>query len=86
MLKTGMQRLSESTYPFIRQNILFSAEDLEKNIPRPKSPHMDNEEPIELAHYPAAHVPDPDTVCTAKQKYVKTWKIFETKQYKLTVF
>nr|AAC35506.1 putative actin-binding protein UNC-115 [Caenorhabditis elegans] len=47
MLKTGMQRLTE---------------DLEKNIPRPKSPHMDNEEPIELAHYPAAHVPDPDTL------------------------
>ncbi|CAD6188664.1 unnamed protein product [Caenorhabditis auriculariae] len=45
MLKTGMQRLTE---------------DLEKNIPRPKSPHMDNEEPIELAHYPAAKVPDPD--------------------------
>ncbi|CAI2356407.1 unnamed protein product [Caenorhabditis sp. 36 PRJEB53466] len=45
MLKTGMQRLTE---------------DLEKNIPRPKSPHMDNEEPIELAHYPAAQVPDPD--------------------------
>ncbi|PAV56590.1 hypothetical protein WR25_23391 [Diploscapter pachys] len=44
MLKTGMQRLTE---------------DLEKNLPRPKSPHMDNEEPIELAHYPAAYVPDP---------------------------
>uniref|UniRef100_A0A7E4VR20 Actin-binding LIM protein 1 n=1 Tax=Panagrellus redivivus TaxID=6233 RepID=A0A7E4VR20_PANRE len=46
-LKTGMQRLTE---------------DLEKNEPRPKSPHMDNEEPIELAHYPSAHVPDPRDV------------------------
>ncbi|VDM58597.1 unnamed protein product, partial [Angiostrongylus costaricensis] len=45
MLKTGMQRLTE---------------DLEKNVPRPKSPHMDNEEPIEMAHYPAGHAPDPD--------------------------
>ena len=25
--------------------------------PRPKSPHMNNEEPIELAHYPAAKKP-----------------------------
>lgn len=47
MLKTGMQRLTE---------------DLEKNEPRPKSPHMDNEEPIEMAHYPAAHAPDPGQV------------------------
>jgi actin-binding LIM protein len=47
MCKTGMQRLTE---------------DLDKNEPRPKSPHMDNEEPIELAHYPAAHVPDPGEV------------------------
>uniref|UniRef100_A0A1I7WXP7 HP domain-containing protein n=1 Tax=Heterorhabditis bacteriophora TaxID=37862 RepID=A0A1I7WXP7_HETBA len=48
MLKTGMQRLNECL-----------AEDLERNIPRPKSPHMDNEEPIEMAHYPAGHAPDP---------------------------
>ncbi|CAI4225607.1 unnamed protein product [Auanema sp. JU1783] len=45
VLKTGMQRL---------------AEDLEKDMPRPKSPHMCNEEPIELAHYPAGHAPDPN--------------------------
>ncbi|MFH4974715.1 hypothetical protein AB6A40_001424 [Gnathostoma spinigerum] len=47
MLKTGMQRLTE---------------DLEKNTPRPKSPHMDNEEPIEMAHYPAGHAPEPGIV------------------------
>lgn len=47
-LKTGMQRLTE---------------DLDKNAtPRAKSPHMDNEEPIELAHYPDAHEPDPNEV------------------------
>lgn len=27
---------------------------------RPKSPHMNNEEPIELAHYPDAHPPKPN--------------------------
>lgn len=27
---------------------------------RPKSPHMNNEEPIELAHFPDAHPPKPD--------------------------
>lgn len=27
--------------------------------PRPKSPHMNNEEPIELAHFPAAKPPPP---------------------------
>jgi actin-binding LIM protein len=47
-LKTGMQRLTE---------------DLDKNAtPRAKSPHMDNEEPIELSHYPGAHEPDPNEV------------------------
>ncbi|KAF8353518.1 unc-115 [Pristionchus pacificus] len=48
MLKTGMQRLTE---------------DLDKGPgPRPKSPHMDNEEPIEMAHYPAGHAPEPGTI------------------------
>lgn len=47
MLKTGMQRLTE---------------DLERNTPRAKSPHMDNEEPIEMAHYPAGHAPEPGIV------------------------
>jgi actin-binding LIM protein len=47
-LKTGMQRLTE---------------DMDKaSQPRAKSPHMDNEEPIELAHYPGAHEPDPNEV------------------------
>lgn len=37
-------------------------ESLEENQPRPKSPHMNNEEPIELAHYPGAHYPEPGEV------------------------
>lgn len=30
------------------------------NRERPKSPHMNNEEPIELAHFPDAHPPKPN--------------------------
>ena len=44
-MKTGMQRLPEQ---------------LEKDQPRPKSHHKDNEEPIEMATYPAAHAPYPN--------------------------
>ncbi|VDN22475.1 unnamed protein product [Gongylonema pulchrum] len=40
----------------------YLAEDLEKNAPRPRSPHMDNEEPIEMAHYPGGHAPDPGVI------------------------
>jgi hypothetical protein len=29
-------------------------DQMERETPRPKSPHMNNEEPIELAHYPNA--------------------------------
>lgn len=29
-------------------------DQLERETPRPKSPHMNNEEPIELAHFPSA--------------------------------
>ncbi|CAH0763534.1 unnamed protein product, partial [Diatraea saccharalis] len=31
------------------------------DAPRPKSPHMNNEEPIELSHYPSAYKPPPGT-------------------------
>lgn len=43
MLKTGMQRLSKNFFLLINTYIKFLAEDLEKNQPRAKSPHMDNE-------------------------------------------
>jgi actin-binding LIM protein len=29
-------------------------DQMERETPRPKSPHMNNEEPIELAHFPNA--------------------------------
>lgn len=37
-------------------------DQLRSTTPRPKSPSMNNEEPIELAHYPDAHKPKPDEV------------------------
>lgn len=47
MFKSGMQKLAEA---------------LEEVAPRPHSPHMNNEEPIELSHYPGAKLPDPNAV------------------------
>lgn len=35
-------------------------ENLVCETPRPRSPHMNNEEPIELAHFPGAKPPKPD--------------------------
>lgn len=34
-------------------------EQMRSETPRPKSPHMNNEEPIELAHFPDAKKPKP---------------------------
>lgn len=34
-------------------------DSIRSETPRPKSPHMNNEEPIELSHYPAAKPPQP---------------------------
>jgi len=34
-------------------------DSIKTETPRPKSPHMNNEEPIELAHFPAAKRPPP---------------------------
>ncbi|KAJ8709466.1 hypothetical protein PYW08_009470 [Mythimna loreyi] len=36
-------------------------DSIRSETPRPKSPHMNNEEPIELSHYPAAYKPPPGT-------------------------
>lgn len=35
------------------------ADSIRSETPRPKSPHMNNEEPIELAHFPDAKKPKP---------------------------
>ncbi|XP_050511936.1 actin-binding LIM protein 3 isoform X2 [Diabrotica virgifera virgifera] len=34
-------------------------DSMHTDVPRPKSPHMNNEEPIELAHFPGAKPPQP---------------------------
>lgn len=34
-------------------------DSIRSETPRPKSPHMNNEEPIELAHFPGAKPPPP---------------------------
>ncbi|XP_056631382.1 actin-binding LIM protein 1-like isoform X4 [Diorhabda sublineata] len=34
-------------------------DSMHTDVPRPKSPHMNNEEPIELAHFPGAKPPPP---------------------------
>ena len=33
-------------------------EELKSSTPRPKSPHMNNEEPINYSHYPDGHPPN----------------------------
>ncbi|CDW52001.1 actin binding protein UNC 115 [Trichuris trichiura] len=37
----------------------LTTEALEESSPRPRSPAMNNEEPIELSHYPGGHAPAP---------------------------
>jgi len=42
-----------------RSGMRVMAESIRGETPRPKSPHMNNEEPIELAHFPDAKKPRP---------------------------
>lgn len=42
--------------------ISFLAEILDEQQPRAKSPHMNNEEPIELSHFPSARAPEPHEI------------------------
>lgn len=65
MLKTGMQKLGKMhcfrEASFFDQNVFVLAQMLDDQSPRVKSPYMDNEEPIEMAHYPGGHMPDENT-------------------------
>lgn len=45
-----------------KQGMKKMVDILQSSGPRPRSPHMNNEEPIELAHYPGAHPPKPNEV------------------------
>ncbi|XP_063369187.1 actin-binding LIM protein 3 [Cydia amplana] len=44
-----------------RPGMRVLVDSIRSETPRPKSPHMNNEEPIELSHYPAAFKPPPGT-------------------------
>ncbi|XP_046667258.1 actin-binding LIM protein 3 isoform X4 [Homalodisca vitripennis] len=42
-----------------RSGMKVLVDSIRSETPRPRSPHMNNEEPIELAHYPGGHPPNP---------------------------
>ncbi|XP_041985409.1 actin-binding LIM protein 2 isoform X2 [Aricia agestis] len=44
-----------------RPGMCVLVDSIRTETPRPKSPHMNNEEPIELSHYPSAYKPPPGT-------------------------
>ncbi|XP_054288592.1 actin-binding LIM protein 3 isoform X4 [Macrosteles quadrilineatus] len=49
-----------STLRSSRSGMRALVDSIRSETPRPRSPHMNNEEPIELAHYPDAHPPNPE--------------------------
>ncbi|KAI4461954.1 actin-binding lim protein [Holotrichia oblita] len=48
-----------SKRPGSKSGMKVLVDSIRSETPRPKSPHMNNEEPIELAHFPAAKPPKP---------------------------
>ncbi|XP_031351586.1 actin-binding LIM protein 3 isoform X2 [Photinus pyralis] len=54
-------RSSKGTYKQgAKPGMKVLVDSIRSETPRSKSPHMNNEEPIELAHYPAAKPPNPN--------------------------
>lgn len=49
-----------STLRSSRSGMRVLVDSIRSETPRPRSPHMNNEEPIELSHYPAGHPPNPN--------------------------
>lgn len=45
-----------------KQGMQVMVDHLQTGHPRPKSPSMNNEEPIELSHYPSAQKPKPSDI------------------------
>ncbi|XP_064465579.1 actin-binding LIM protein 3-like [Ornithodoros turicata] len=45
-----------------KQGMQVLVDTMQWNAPRPRSPHMNNEEPIELAHFPGARPPKPTEI------------------------
>ncbi|XP_053619615.1 actin-binding LIM protein 3 isoform X4 [Plodia interpunctella] len=54
-------RAGASSKASSRPGMRALVDSMRSETPRPKSPHMNNEEPIELSHYPAAYKPPPGT-------------------------
>ncbi|CAN8023678.1 unnamed protein product [Ixodes persulcatus] len=53
----GLGRPKIPTKHHTKQGMQVLVDTIQSSTPRPKSPHMNNEEPIELAHFPGARPP-----------------------------
>lgn len=58
---TGTTSRPSSRQQHARPGMRVLVDSMRAETPRPKSPRMNNEEPIELSHYPAAYKPPPGT-------------------------
>ncbi|GFY72981.1 actin-binding LIM protein 1 [Trichonephila inaurata madagascariensis] len=58
---SGRRRVPISR-PSSKQGMQALVDTIQSTTPRPRSPHMNNEEPINLAHYPDATKPPPNSV------------------------
>lgn len=54
------RRMNLSRSGHAKPGMKVLVESMQTTTPRPRSPHMNNEEPIELAHYPDARPPKPN--------------------------
>ncbi|XP_022242329.1 actin-binding LIM protein 1-like [Limulus polyphemus] len=57
-----VKRTTVSRTPASKQGMSFLVESIQASVPRPRSPYMNNEEPIEMSHYPGAQRPKPTEV------------------------
>ncbi len=62
ILKENFGRRRVFTKSLPKQGMQALVDNLQTSTPRPKSPAMNNEEPIEMAHYPDARKPKPNDI------------------------
>uniref|UniRef100_A0A915HRK2 Uncharacterized protein n=1 Tax=Romanomermis culicivorax TaxID=13658 RepID=A0A915HRK2_ROMCU len=55
-------KLKKSRVSMFKSGLQKLAEIMDEMQPRPRSPYMNNEEPIELSHFPSARAPEPHEV------------------------
>lgn len=58
----GLGRRKIQVKHHTKQGMQVLVDTIQSSTPRPKSPHMNNEEPIELAHFPGARPPKPTEI------------------------